>query len=107
MESIALTIKGNTAATLNGDDIQKIKHTLPQALSDYEAIKNAKFDRELFSSNKENAKKLKQFIHEEGNELKALQQAVTTMDKQRITESKIKLVFAKMFMMFGAFENFK
>ncbi len=47
-----------------------------------------------------------QSIHEEGNELTALQQAVTSMDKQRITKSKIKPVFAKMFMMFGAFDDF-
>lgn len=57
METIALTIKGSTAATLNGDDILRIKNALPQALLDYETIKNAKFDRELFSFSKEKAKK--------------------------------------------------
>ena len=59
MEDAVLLVKGKTPETLSSENISTIKNLFAEFLRDWEAVKGAKFDADLFDFPPEKDKSVK------------------------------------------------
>lgn len=109
METAVLLAKSKTPETLSSEDIRMIKDLLVQSRQDWEMIKNADFDRILFSFSAEKDARRKEYIEAETKALHSLTQVLEGEDKAAIIKATmaIKPNFAKLFVLFGDFAAVK
>ena len=109
MENAALLAKGKTPETLSSENISMIKNLLAECLRDWEAVKEAKFDADLFNFPPEKDKKRQEYIEAETQALDKLKQVLEGENKEAIikTTMAIKPNFAQLFIMFGDFAAIK
>ncbi len=108
MEHIVLRANKKTPKTLTNKDIKFIEESLPKVLKLWDAIKNAKFDNDLFLFNKEKETKMQDIIKAETNALKDLENALNNKsNKENIIKTAIgiKKNFALLFKLFGDFKG--
>ncbi|MBW1848278.1 MAG: hypothetical protein JRG81_15420 [Deltaproteobacteria bacterium] len=108
MEHIVLRAKGKTPETLKEEDIEFIENSLPEVLKLWDAIKSAKFDKDLFFFNEEKVKKMQGIIKAETMALEDLKGALKNKSaKENIIKKAIgiKKNFALLFKLFGDFEG--
>jgi hypothetical protein len=105
METTVLLAKGKTPETLSSENISTIKNLFAECLRDWEAVKGAKFDNDLFNFPPEKDKKRQEYIEAETQALDKLRQVLDGENKEAIikTTMAIKPNFAKLFIMFGDF----
>jgi hypothetical protein len=99
-----LLAKSKTPETLSDADIGTIKKLLIEALQDREVIRNADFDRVLFSFSAEKDARRKENVEAETKALDKLTKVLEGEDnKSAIIKATmaIKPNFAKLFIMFG------
>jgi hypothetical protein len=109
MENAVLMAKGKTPETLSSENISTIKNLLADCLRDWEAVKQAKFDGDLFNFPPEKDKKRQEYIEAETQALDKLRQVLEGENKEAIikTTMAIKANFAQLFIMFGDFSLIK
>jgi hypothetical protein len=108
MEHIVLRAKGKTPKILKEEDIEFIENSLPEALKLWDAIKSAKFDKDLFFFNEEKVKEMQNIIEAETKALEDLKSALKDKSaKENIIKKAIaiKKNFALLFKLFGDFEG--
>jgi hypothetical protein len=105
MEAIVLAVKGKTPATLNTQDVDKIRGLIPPLDARWSALQNARFDPQQFGFDSARSAKLQQLIGAETQAIAGLKTALAEPDKAALIEraAAIKPPFAQMFMLFGAF----
>ncbi len=109
MEKAVLLAKGKTPETLSSQNISTIKNLFAECLRDWEAVKQAKFDSDLFNFPPEKDKKRQEYIEAETQALDKLRTVLEGENKEAIikTTMAIKPNFAKLFIMFGDFAMIK
>lgn len=109
MEYISHAGKENTPQSLTDGDIGDIKSTLSEAQSIWAKIKDAKFDRHLYGFSDQKLTKMHKYLTLESDALFNLGNALKNHDKSLIiqTAKGIKPNYAKLYKLFGDFENLK
>jgi hypothetical protein len=104
MEAIVLTVKGKTPDTLTNADIEKLQKLLPDALSIWNRLDSAKFDKSVFGFSDEKSELMRKHIKQEFESLNKLKDSIVSGDKKMIIQSAmgVKPNFVNVFLLFGA-----
>jgi hypothetical protein len=107
MEEIVLTAKGKSASTLSELDLAKIRRTLSVLDERWKEVLNARLDPKAFGFDSNHAASVKHAIELENAAIDSLKRSLGGADKAAVIQhaTAIKPPFAKLYMMFGAFDE--
>ena len=107
METMVSALSGKQSADLTEGDIKIIWNNLPEARAKWQAVKNAKFERETFIFTKETAEVMRQSIKQQEKNIDILEAAIVSRNKKLIYKHTImiKKGYSDIFKMFGNFDS--